>query len=355
VCTSFDLQDRLPESLANLPTAKGYTVKSVDDDVIVSCTTVRAHTHSYIHSSTHIVMTLKIRIIPESKLYLSEPNPFSFGNVDNPPVQPPFWTAENWLQTRFHFAFAEYDNPANEFFGVIRVLNDDLVQPERGFATHSHQDMEIVTYVVSGELTHEDSIGNAETLHRGSIQYMTAGTGIEHSEYNKKEDTPMRCIQTWILPREYRLKPKYGSFRNSGGSTVGNSEKGNKLIHLVSNVENKSDEITAPVRVNQDIDCYAAELEIGAHVAMELAKGRMAYIICIEGGVSVAKGQLMRNNIACNSEHQQMRKYDGCEITGTGGLVSITATNTESTENGELAHILVYTMASLPNAGRRDL
>jgi quercetin 2,3-dioxygenase len=301
-------------------------------------------------------MTLKIRVIPEKKLYLSEPNPFSFGNPDNPPVQPPFWTADNWLQTRFHFSFAEYDNPGNETFGVLRVINDDLVQPERGFATHAHKNMEILTYVVAGELTHEDSMGNAETLKRGSVQYMTAGTGVEHSEHNRSEDTPMRCIQTWILPKDYGLHPNYGSYSNPGVISVGDAAWRNELKHLATNVDNRSDDNNAPVRINQDVDCYAAELEMGAQVVLELPKGRMAYMVCIEGSVSVASESMKRDaTIACNSQHYQMCRHDGCEITGTGGAISITATETETTENGELAHILVFTMAAVPNAGRSDL
>jgi redox-sensitive bicupin YhaK (pirin superfamily) len=165
----------------------------------------------------------------------------------------------------------------------------------------------------------------------------------------------MRCIQTWIFPREYNLEPNYGSFSKPGGTKVGETEWKNKLIHLSSNTENKSDDNIAPVQLNQDIDCYAAELEIGAQVVMELAKGRMAYLICIEGGVSVASETTMSNRLNLNSDCHQMNKYDGCEITGTGGAVSFTATNTELTENGELAHILVYTMASVPNAGRSDI
>ncbi|KAG7344197.1 pirin-like protein [Nitzschia inconspicua] len=300
-------------------------------------------------------MTLKIHVIPEKNLYLPEPNPFSFGNPDNPPVQPPFWSAENWLQTRFHFSFAEYDNPSNETFGVLRVMNDDLVQPERGFATHAHRDMEIITYVVSGELTHEDSMGNAETLQRGSVQYMTAGTGVEHSEHNRSEDTPMRCIQTWILPKEYGLKPNYGSYSNPGGIKVGDSAWENTLKHLASSVDNKAEDIVAPVRINQDVDCYAAELELGAQVLLELPKGRMAYMLCIEGAVSVASESMTSSTSpVCSGQHFDVQKHDGCEITGTGGAISITATETESTENGDLAHVLLFTMATAPNAGRSD-
>jgi redox-sensitive bicupin YhaK (pirin superfamily) len=302
-------------------------------------------------------MTLKFRVIPEEKLHLSEPNPISFGNMENPPIQVPFWTAENWLQSRFHFAFGDYDNPQNERFGVLRVINDDLVQPERGFATHAHRDMEIVTYVVAGELTHEDSMGNAETLQRGSVQYMTAGTGVEHSEHNRHEETPMRCIQTWIFPSEYDLQPKYGSFISKDPSSqikAGDPTWENKWVHLASNVKNSSDESTAPVKIHQDVDCHAAELEDGAQVMFELPKGRMAYLVCVEGGVSIAAEAMKSADIAYSSQHYQMKKYDGCEITGTGGAFSVTATETEMTENGELAHVLMFAMAAVPDAGRTD-
>jgi redox-sensitive bicupin YhaK (pirin superfamily) len=311
----------------------------------------------------HKKMTVSIRVIPKDKLYVSEPNPISFGNVDNPPISLPHWTNDNWLQSRFHFAFAEYDNVLNERFGVLRVINDDLVQPERGFATHGHRDMEIVTYIVHGELTHEDSIGNKETLRRGSIQYMTAGTGVEHSEHNHNEDTPMRCIQTWILPAEYGLQPRYGSYSPADPNTkvkVGDLSWQNKLRHLVTNINGKSEDwAKVPVKVHQDVDCYTAELEAGAQIIFELPKGRMAYIVCIEGGVSVAsetptKHTTTTTPIQCSSHHYQMLKYDGCEITGSGGALSITCTDTEETENGDLAHILMFTMASVPGAGRTD-
>lgn len=91
--------------------------------------------------------------------------------------------------------FAEYNNPRNANYGVLRVMNDDLVQPSRGFGTHPHREMEIVTYIVEGELTHKDSMGTEETLHRGSIQFMTAGTGVSHSEHNRHPSKPLRFIQ----------------------------------------------------------------------------------------------------------------------------------------------------------------
>lgn len=96
-----------------------------------------------------------------------------FGNPGN--EKSPKWTNENWLKSRFHFSFAEYNNPKNANFGVLRVMNDDLVQPSRGFGAHGHREMEICTYVVHGELTHKDSMGTSESLGKGSIQFMTAG------------------------------------------------------------------------------------------------------------------------------------------------------------------------------------
>ena len=103
-----------------------------------------------------------------------------------------------WLKSKFHFSFAEYYNPDNINFGVLRVINDDLVQPNTGFDTHPHRDMEIISYVVNGELTHGDSMGNKNTITRGHVQYMSAGTGVYHSEHNFGKDT-LRLLQIWIF------------------------------------------------------------------------------------------------------------------------------------------------------------
>lgn len=336
---------------------------------------------SCIHTScvamTTPLIPLAVRVIPSDRLYVSEPNPISFGNVDNPPVDVPFWTYDNWLHTLFHFSFGkDYDNPHNERFGVLRVVNDDTVQAERGFSTHEHRDMEIITYVVEGELTHNDSMGNSETLTRGSIQYMSGGTGVEHSEHNHHETKPMRCIQTWIYPNQYGLRPRYGSYTCLGpegsSSKVRDPAWGNKLKHLVTDIQSSYDDV--PVKIHQDVDVHVAELEIGAQVTLRLTPNRQAYLVCIEGGVSVSIDPLHEHAvsssvdddddevstptpavIACSNQHYRMTKHDGCEITGNaGGLLSITSTESESTENGELAHVILYVMPSVPNSGRTD-
>jgi len=278
-------------------------------------------------------MAPSLKVIPNDKLFVSEPDPSWFGNGANPGFDPS-WTNGNWLKSRFHFSFAEYHNPGNSNYGVLRVMNDDLVQPHRGFGTHPHGDMEIITYIVEGQLTHKDSMGTAESLGRNSVQFMTAGTGVRHSEFNQG-DKPLRFIQTWIVPSQRGLAPNYGSCR--GEELM--KEKKNQIHHLVSNVEDSS--TSTPVEINQDADMFAAELELGKKVVHELPKGRQGYLLCIEGGVTV-------------NGHAQLNKYDACEISGEGGALEVEATKVEPTEHGELAHFILFTMKAVANSGRKD-
>jgi redox-sensitive bicupin YhaK (pirin superfamily) len=231
---------------------------------------------------------------------------------------------------------------AHRRFGVIRVINDDIVQPERGFGTHPHRDMEIMTYIVEGQLTHEDSLGNVESIGRGSVQFMTAGTGVEHSEYNHSPDTPFRCIQTWIVPSAYDLKPRYGSFRRDPGHV-----KKNELVHLASDIQGT---VKTPIQVYQDLDCFVAELEKGAQVQLEIPDGRQAYLVCIEGSIRLDPN-------SGDASVASLQKFDACEIITTGsrgGELIITAVATEETENGPLAHFIAFVMARSEYAGRKD-
>jgi len=178
-------------------------------------------------------------------------------------------------------------------------------------------------------------MGTEETLGRGSIQFMTAGTGVRHSEYNHG-DVPLRFIQTWIKPLGYGLKPNYGSCSGS------NEARLNKLHHLVSSAADASS--LTPVKVHQDVDAYASELELGKSVALNLPPGRMAYLLCVEGSVRL------------NGE-KELRRHDGAEITGDGGgKVTVEAIDVEDVEGGKkVAHILVFAMRSVPDAGRKDM
>lgn len=185
-----------------------------------------------------------------------------------------------WLKSKFHFSFAEYYNPANINFGVLRVINDDLIQSNTGFDTHPHRDMEIISYVVNGELTHGDSMGNRNTISRGHVQYMSAGTGVFHSEHNLGKDT-MRLLQIWIFPDKEGYKPNYGDHRFNW------DDRQNKWLHMVS-----SQAGNAPIKIHQDINVYSLELEKGKEIAFPVKKGRQAYLVQIEGNSLINKIEL---------------------------------------------------------------
>ena len=176
-----------------------------------------------------------------------------------------------WLRSKFHFSFAEYYNEKNINFGVLRVINDDYIAPGTGFPTHPHRDMEIISYVIEGKLTHKDSMGNESTLERGEVQYMSAGTGVTHSEYNKHaEDT--RILQIWVLPDRKGHTPNYGAHKFKYEDRIG------KWLHFVSSKEGD-----APIKVNQDVNFYVTEIEAGKEMDFEIKEGRQAYVVQIEG------------------------------------------------------------------------
>lgn len=176
-----------------------------------------------------------------------------------------------WLRSKFHFSFAEYYNPNNIQFGVLRVINDDLVEPNTGFDTHPHKDMEIISYVVNGEITHGDSMGNQNTLTRGQVQYMSAGTGVLHSEHNFGVGI-LRLLQIWIFPNKKGLKPNYGDFRFEWEA------RKNNWLHMVSGTDGN-----APVKIHQDANIYSLELDQGKEINFEVNDDRQAYLVQIEG------------------------------------------------------------------------
>jgi len=180
-----------------------------------------------------------------------------------------------WLKSRFHFSFAEYYNPKNMNFGVLRVLNDDFVEKRHGFEMHPHRDMEIITYVVSGELTHEDNLGHKAVIGRGHVQYISAGTGITHSESNDS-DEKIRLLQIWILPDKKGYKPAYGEYRFSW------EERVNRWLHMVSGTNE-----TTPIKINQDANFYSLSLDGGKEIDMAINIGRQGYLVQIEGSSNV--------------------------------------------------------------------
>lgn len=180
-----------------------------------------------------------------------------------------------WLNSLFHFSFAEYYNPKNINFGVLRVVNDDLILSNTGFPTHPHRDMEIVSYVVNGALTHGDSMGNKNTITRGHVQYMSAGTGVTHSEYNYSDETA-RFLQIWILPDKRGHLPQYGDYRFNW------DDRKNKWLNIVSGMNG-----TAPIKLHQDTNFYVTEVDKGNKISFPVAEGRQAYLIQIEGNSEI--------------------------------------------------------------------
>lgn len=177
----------------------------------------------------------------------------------------------SWLNSHFHFSFSEYYNPDNMNFGVLRVLNDDLIEAGKGFDTHPHKDMEIITYVIDGQLTHADSMGNEHTLTRGEVQYMSAGTGVFHSEHNRGHETA-RLLQLWIVPDKLGHTPNYGDHRFKWEDRSGG------WLHMVSDIQGN-----APIKIHQDVNIYALALSPSESIEFEVGLNRQAYLVLIEG------------------------------------------------------------------------
>jgi len=194
-----------------------------------------------------------------------------------------------WLNTRFTFSFAEYYDPKHEQFRTLRVMNDDRVAGGGGFPTHPHRDMEIVTYVLEGALAHKDSMGNGSVIKPGDVQYMSAGTGVTHSEFNASKSDTVHLYQIWMFPDKQEYTPAYDQ-RN-----FSDAEKRGKLRLVVS-----PDGRDGSVRIRQDNELYATILGAGDCVKHELKPERHAY-------VQVAKGSVTLNG-------KTLEAGDGAEI-----------------------------------------
>jgi len=185
-------------------------------------------------------------------------------------------TRFDWLDSRHSFSFGHYFDPENVQFGALRVINDDWISGGGGFPPHSHRDMEIVTYMVTGTLAHEDSTGGRETIGPGEVQRMTAGTGITHSEFNASDTEPVRLLQIWLLPAEKGLKPGYEQTRFSP------ADKAGKLLAIASGRGKKG-----ALRIHQDADIYASVLAAGDRLSHALAPGRQAWVQVVTGGLAL--------------------------------------------------------------------
>ena len=204
-----------------------------------------------------------------------------------------------WLNTFHTFSFGEYYDPAFMGFRSLRVINEDFVHQGRGFPTHGHRDMEIITYILKGAVEHRDSMGNGSVIRPGDVQRMTAGTGVTHSESNPSREEAVHLLQIWILPNQEGLKPGYEQ------KLFTDAQKQGRLC-LIASADGRGGSVT----VHQDASVYATVLEAGEEVVHELAPGRHVWIQVARGAVTLNGERLEQGDGAAVSNEVKL------EITG---------------------------------------
>jgi redox-sensitive bicupin YhaK (pirin superfamily) len=187
-----------------------------------------------------------------------------------------FHIESDWLSAYWLFSFDRYYDPSNMSFGPLRVFNHDTIAGGGGFPTHSHREMEIVTYVLSGRLAHKDSTGGIGFINPGEVQRMSAGTAIAHSEFNASETDPTRLLQIWVLPERAGLTPSYEQKQFTTEQRTG------VLLPIAS-----GQDVPGGVKIHQDTTFYVSRLRVGDSVAHELKAGRRAFLYVIEGEVAL--------------------------------------------------------------------
>jgi redox-sensitive bicupin YhaK (pirin superfamily) len=216
-----------------------------------------------------------------------------------------------WLKSAHSFSFGQYYDPKHLGFGNLIVINDDLVAGDKGFGQHPHRNAEIFSYVLGGALEHKDSLGNGSVVSEGGVQYMSAGSGVTHSEFNPSQTDQMRFLQVWLLPEVEDTKPAYGTIE------LTSADKDGKLKLFLS-----KDGRDGSMKTQADASVYAAELNAGQAISQNLRAGR-------KGWVQVAGGSVSVNGITLN-------KGDGLAIDGSGTLIF---------DRGQDAEFLLFDLA----------
>lgn len=216
-----------------------------------------------------------------------------------------------WLKAKHTFSFAGYHNPKMMGFGSLRVINEDRIEGGKGFGTHPHQDMEIITYLVDGALEHKDSMGNGSVIHPGELQRMTAGTGVLHSEFNASATETAHLLQIWILPEKNGIEPGYEQ------KLFTTDEKRNTL-RLVGSRDGRDGSLT----IHQDVELYTSVLEAGNSLRHELGAGRRGFLQVVRGELSV----------------------NGKPVFAGDGVAAVGASTLELTATGD-AELLLFDMA----------
>jgi redox-sensitive bicupin YhaK (pirin superfamily) len=208
-----------------------------------------------------------------------------------------------WLKSYYTFSFAQYFDSQFVHFRNLRVINEDWIAPEKGFGTHPHEDMEIITYILRGALSHKDSMGNGSVINPGDVQRMTAGTGIQHSEFNHSKNEEVHLLQIWIFPSQKNLKPSYEQ------KNFSEKEKRNQLRIVAS-----PDGTQGSVTVHQDVALYSSLLDPGKSIRYQFKSGRSGWLQLISGELKLSSSdkdeKLMPGDAAIISDEKEI------ELTG---------------------------------------
>ncbi|WP_116521555.1 pirin family protein [Achromobacter insuavis] len=216
-----------------------------------------------------------------------------------------------WLDSFHTFSFANYYDPTHMGFGALRVINDDRIAAGRGFGTHGHRDMEIITYVLDGAIAHKDSMGSGSTIQPGNVQRMSAGRGVMHSEFNPRADKETHMLQIWIEPNVTGIAPEYEE------KAFTDAQKRGRLQAVVS-----GDGVDGSMTIHQDVRLYAGLFDGDESATLELAPGRRAW-------VHVARGSLAVNGVAL----------------AAGDAVAISDETRVALSGGDNAEVLVFDLA----------
>ena len=210
-----------------------------------------------------------------------------------------------WLDTYHTFSFDQYYDPAHMHFRSLRVINEDRVAPGQGFPTHSHRDMEIITYILAGALEHRDSMGSGSVIRPGDVQRMTAGTGVAHSEFNPSSTEPVHLLQVWILPSARNLSPSYEQ------RLFSEDERRGKLRLIASHEGNDG-----AVRINQDARVYASLLGADETIEREVGRQRHTWIQMARGTLNVNGIELKQGDGVAISDETRLRlvAHDAAEL-----------------------------------------
>jgi quercetin 2,3-dioxygenase len=220
-----------------------------------------------------------------------------------------------WLQTCHSFSFADYYDPANVNWGALRVLNDDVVAPGKGFPTHPHRDMEIITYVLSGELEHRDSTGRHGIVGPGGAQFMSAGTGVQHSEFNHSKERPLHFLQMWVMPGKLGTQPAYGQIEFT------DSDRVNRWLAVASGRRS----VEAPVALTADVAFLVTRVEGNAQVRHTFEPERLGFLFLAEGRASAQALEEDDEVVATTSlsAGDAIRMSNVVRVVLTGGAVAV--------------------------------